>query len=215
MSAGETFVLPPGAELISASDSGAITSSCSTPIPTVPTKCWQIMWVLNLDSEGGKTVRAIVAVPPIAVGLGNALIDIPNTGNAWEVGDDDTADITIENISIGGNVVSSSVSCTDFTNIENTIAGSSSGALLSDRKYNMFTKKQSLTFSENEMWGDWWESGYKVYTFSFKATEEIAKTVYLEFATTLDPTNIGSIPRYFAKELDCDNYPTTSLVTTC
>lgn len=219
LSAGETFVLPPGAELISASDTNAITSSCPDPIPNVPVKCWRIAYALNEDPEGGRTINAIIALPPIGGGLGTAQAVIPGTGNAWEQGDGDGTDwINIHTLSIGGSITTVDIACNDFTNLEAAFQTSSTGALLTERKWNSWFKEQPLTFAEDAQWGNWWKSGYHIVSLHFKATEEIAKTVYLEFQSSVaivGESNIGDIPRFFAREIDCEDYPTTTLVTTC
>jgi hypothetical protein len=213
MSAGETFVLPPGAEIISVSDLGAITNSCPDPLPTEELSCYRISWVLNIDPEGSKTVPALVTLPPFGGGLGTAVVAVPNTGNAWEDGDGDTAAVNIDKVSIAGTVVSAGVQCADFTALEAVIAGSSVGGILSDRKYNFYDTIQPLTVAEQAMWGSWWQSGFRMYTMHFKSIPTLAATVYLEFVSALnaDGGNIGSIPRYFAQEVDCLTYPTTTL----
>lgn len=218
--AGETFVLPPGATLISASDAGAVTSSCPDPIPDVPQKCYRLAWVLNIDPEGSRQVNAIVSQSgqlfPTPPSPGVAWVDVPKTGNAWEIGDGDGTDaIVISKIGIGGNISTANVPCNVLQSVEDAVASNSAGALLSDRKYGFYPNIQSLTTSEQAMWGSWWQSGYAIVAMYFKATEEIAKTVYFEFQTSVNQlfTNIGSLPRMFAEEIDCETYPTISLVT--
>lgn len=221
LTAGETFVLPPGAELISASDSNAITNSCGTEIPNVPIKCWRIAYVLNEDPEGEKTVNAFVypagSILPPRPGI--AIVDIPSTGNAWEQGDGDGTDwINVHTFSIGGNITTADIKCNDFTALEAAFQTSSAGALLTDRKWNSWFKEQSLSGLESPQWGSFWKSGYHIISLHFKATEEIAKSVYLEFQSSVSPStesNVGSIPRFFAEEINCDDYPSTTLVTSC
>lgn len=218
MAAGETFVLPPGATLISASDASAVTSSCPDPIPNIPQKCWRLAWVLNQDPDGGRNVRAIVNLPPLGGGLGTAEIVIPKTGNAWEMGDGDGTDlITISKISIGGNISIANIPCNIMTQVDTAVTSNTAGALLSDRKYGIFANIQDLTFAEQQQWQGWWQSGYFILAMYFKATEEIAKTVYFEFASSTGTTftNIGSLPRMYAEEIDCEAYPTTTLVPSC
>lgn len=210
MTAGETFVLPPGAEIISVSDIGAITNSCPDPLPIEELKCYRIAWVSNIDPEGSKTVPALVTFPPFGGGLGTAHITIPNTGNAWEQGDNDTGSITISNISVAGVITPTGVNINDFTALDAAITSSSTGGILSERKYVHFDNLQPLTTAEQAMWGSFWQSGYTIHAFYFKTIETIAGGVYLEFASTLNDEggNIGDIPRYFAREIDCTTYPT-------
>jgi len=214
MSAGETFVLPPGAELVSVSDIAALTSSCPEEFPTEELKCYRIAWVFGIDPEGTKTVGAQVIFPPFGGGTGAAVIHVPNTGNAWEDGDGDTAAITIDKISLGGTVLTAGIGATDFTSLESIIATSPISGILTERKYNYTDTIQPLTFVEDAQWGDWWKSGFRMYTFHFKSIASLAGTVYLEFLSALnaDGGNIGSIPRYFAQEIDCLNYPTTTMI---
>ncbi len=218
MAAGETFVLPPGAEIISVSDLGAITNSCPDPFPVEELKCYAITWVLNIDPEGARTVNAVVTqsgLPfPFPPTPGLAFVSVPNTGNAWEDGDGDTAAITIDKISVGGSIINGGMSATDFATLETTIASSSVSGIMSERKYNYWDKIQPLTAAELGQWGDWWKSGYRVYTFHFKSIPSLAETVYLQFLSGLNAEggNIGSIPRYFAQEVDCLTYPTTTSI---
>lgn len=213
MTAGETFVLPPGAEIISVSDLTAVTNSCPDPLPTEELLCYRITWVTNIDPEGSKTVPALVTFPPFGGGLGTAHIVIPNTGNAWEQGDDDTNNVTISNISIAGTVFTCGASLSDYTSIEASIVASSVGGIMSDRKYNYSDTIQSLTFAEQAMWGSFWRSGYRVHSLHFKTIPTLASTIYLEFNSDTNDSggNVGDIPRYFAREIDCTTYPTTTV----
>lgn len=212
LSAGETFVLPPGAEIITVSNLAAITSSCDDDLPQEELKCYRISWVTNIDPNGSKTVPALVTLPPFGGGLGAAHIVIPDTGNAWEQGDDDTNNLTVANISIAGTVFSSGADLSDYTAIDASITSSSVGGILSERKYTHYDTIQSLTVAEQAMWGSWWRSGYTMHSFYFKTIPTIAPTVYLEFNSDTNDYggNIGSIPRYFAQEVDCLTYPTTT-----
>ncbi len=212
LAAGETYVLPPGAEIVSVSDLGALTSSCDEDFPTEELKCYTIAWVTNIDPEGSKTIKALVTLPPFGGGLGTAVVGVPNTGGAWEDTDGDTAPITIDKISIGGNIIASGVVLSDFSSLEASIASSPLSGILSERKYNHYDTIQPLTFAEEQMWGSWWRSGFVMWTFHFKSIASVAETVYFEFLSALNENggNIGSVPRYFAKEIDCVNYPTTT-----
>lgn len=212
MTAGEVFVLPPGAEVISVSDLGAVTSSCPDPLPTEEMLCYRISWVTNIDPEGSKTVPALVTFPPFGGGLGTAHIVIPNTGNAWEQGDDDTNNLTISNISIAGTVFSCGADISDPIALEASIVASSVGGIMSERKYNHYDNIQGLTTAEQVMWGSFWRSGYSIHSLHFKTIPSLAPTIYLEFNsdTNDEGGNIGSIPRFFAKEVDCSTYPTTT-----
>lgn len=212
MTAGEVFVLPPGAEVISVSDLGAVTSSCPDPLPTEEMLCYRIAWITNIDPEGSKTVPALVTLPPFGGGLGAAHIVIPNTGNAWEQGDDDTNNLTISNISIAGTTFTCGATINDYTAIEASIVASSVGGIMSERKYNHYDNIQSLTTAEQSMWGSFWRSGYTIHSLHFKTIPSLVSTIYLEFNSDInaDGGNIGDIPRYFAREVDCSTYPTTT-----
>lgn len=212
MTAGEVFVLPPGAEIISVSDLSAVTSSCPDPLPTEELSCYRITWVINIDPEGSKTVPALVTFPPFGGGLGTAHIVIPNTGNAWEDYDGDTAPILIDKVSIAGTTFSAGGNVGDFSALEAAIVASSVGGIMSERKYNHYDTIQPLTVAEQAMWGSFWRSGFAVHTLHFKTIPSLAPTIYLEFLSTMnsDGGNIGDIPRYFAREVDCSTYPTTT-----
>lgn len=207
MAAGEVFVLPPGAVLISVSDTGAVTSSCPGDLPQADIKCWSIKWVMNWDQEGDQL--AAIQISPFVWIPGN--MKIPVFQNAWDDEDGDGA-IIISNISIGNQLSATSVGASDFASLEQAIAASPAGALMMDRKYKHFDKPSDLSNNEQLFWIDGYRSGYVIYAVYFKATEDMAKTVYLEF--TGDET-IGNIPRYFAAEMDCEDYPGDTEVPTC
>lgn len=214
MGPGETFVLPPGAELVSVSDIGALTSSCPDEFPTEELKCYRIAWAFNIDPEGNRTIKAIVSQSgsPFPPGPGFALAHVPNTGGAWEDTDNDTAPINIDKISIGGTVITGGFSASNFASLDATIASSPMSGILTERKYNHYDTIQPLTALEDGQWGHWWRSGFVMYTMHFKSIPSLAGTVYLEFLSALnaDGGNIGSIPRYFAQEVDCLTYPVTT-----
>ena len=203
MQAGETFVLPPGAVLISAS-SANVTSSCGD-IPIVEQKCWKIRWVLNKDPEG-----AIVYFSSL-IGLPQTVI-IPSKNNAWDP--EDGTPVTVENIGVGGTIASvGSIDCSNLAALEAFINASSFNGALIDRKYLMGEQVEAPTLGEQLEWGNRFKSGYYYYELYFKAVEEVAKTVYIELGST--DNNIADIPRLYARELDCEDYPLVSAVPTC
>lgn len=196
--AGEKFILPPGAEIVSVSDDGVIESSCpDTLFPVAETKCYTMAWTITFDTEGTINYFPLLNVPII----------IPEANNAW---DNEGADkIKISFYSIAGVSTALGTDADDFVGLESALASSPYGGLLSERKYNS-EYRESVTGVDSVNWNGDFKSGYTIYYFSFKATEEIAKTVYLEF---FGPTeNTGTIPRYFAQEIDCADYPATSQV---
>lgn len=198
--AGETFVLPPGAEIVSVSDDSVIESSCpGTEFPIAENKCYRISWTATSDTEGLINYFPLPFNPPII---------IPEANNAWDnEGGDDR--IKIQYYSIANVAVSLGTDFDDFVALESALASSAYGGLLTDRKYN-HEYRESVTGADSTNWNGDFKSGYTIYYFSFKATEEIAKTVYLEF---FGPTeNTGEVPRYFAKEIDCADYPSSSEV---
>lgn len=206
LSAGETFVLPPGAEVVSVSNSSAISSSCPGDLPEVAIKCYRIRWVVNKDPEG-----RITYISPF---LGPQGISIPNTNNAWEDDDDDSLPIIINKVYVGGQLVDAgSINCRDLASLESVIHGSSGGGAITERKYLTGTQLGALTGAETASWGSRWKSGYVWFEIYFKAPEEIGKQVYLELGG--GNGNIADIPRLFAAEIDCTAYPTTTVVTSC
>lgn len=205
LAAGETFVLPPGATLISVSDTNAVTSSCSEALPQSDNKCWRINWVTNVDDEGLKFFIG---------GFITGNVVIPERNNAWD-NEESAFDIVVSNISAGGTIITPAVNCKvdDLTLIENIINNSAISGLMAERKYAI---TDHVTDNDPGLFPGFepgLAGGYRVYSFYFKATEEIAKTVYIEFLS--GDENIGDIPRYFAREIDCDDYPVTSIVTSC
>ncbi len=211
MAAGEVFVLPPGAVLISVSDTGAITSSCPDPLPVAELKCYKIRWVLNHDNpDGQKTIMSGF--------LGPVGVQIPDSNNAWEDSSRDRGPITIENFSIGNQVTSaSSISARNLSGLESKISSSSSGGALGSRMYQSGFQETPLVGAESGQWdapgASGWSDGYDWYELYFKTVEDIAKGVYIEIAGASG--NVGNVPRFFPIEIDCDDYPTTSVVTSC
>lgn len=197
--AGEKFVLPAGAEIVSVSDDSVLESSCpNTVFPVAENKCYRISWTLTSDSEGLINYFPLPFNPPII---------IPEANNAWD--NEGSDKIQISFYSIAGVSTALGTNADDFVGLESALASSSYGGLLLDRKYNS-EYRESVTGVDDINWNGDFHSGYTIYYFSFRATEEIAKTVYLEF---FGPTeNTGDIPRYFAREIDCADYPTTSEV---
>jgi len=197
--AGETFVLPPGAEVISVSDASVIESSCEQEFTVAEKLCYTIDWALTYDTEGLINYFPLPFNPPII---------IPDANNAWDNEGDDP-DITIASYAAAGVIVPLGTPATDFTALEASIASSSIGALLTNRKYNS-GYVSGINNADNINWNGDFQSGFTVYQLAFKAVPEVAATVYLEFFGASG--NIGSIPRYFAKEIDCDGYPTRTEV---
>jgi len=202
MQAGETFVLPPGAVLISAS-SANVTSSCGD-IPIVEQKCWKIRWVLNKDTEGLHTY--------ISPFIGPTGVNLPTINNAWDP--EDSSPVTVENMGVGGTIVSvGSINSNSLAALEAFINASSFNGALIDRKYLTGTQIDTLTAPWDGYWGNRIDGGYHYYELYFKAVEEVAKTVYIELGCA--DNNIADIPRLYARELDCDDYPLVSAVPTC
>lgn len=199
--AGEKFVLPAGAEVISVSDSSLIESTCDTTnLTTAETKCYSISWAITYDTEGLINYFPLPFNPPVI---------IPKANNAWDNKGGDFADISISHYGVAGNVIALGSTATDFTAMESAFASGPAAGLLTSRKYNS-VYRESVTGVDAVNWNGGFSSGYTLYTFSFKALEEVANTVYLQF---FGPSgNIGSIPRYFAQEIDCGDYPTTTEV---
>ncbi len=210
MSAGETFVLPPGAELISVSDIGAVTSSCPDPLPNVEMKCWKIRWVDNIDPQSsgpGTLVSGATGIGAIPV-----LIELPTINNAWD--NEEGGPITIDKISILGTVTDTTgLHIHDLAGLENAIAGSPSGSILTDRKYKSGENLTALTSGSAGNFNNNYDAGYRWSELWFKASQESAETVYLQFLSASD--NIGNNARFFANEEDCEAYPTTSDLPTC
>ena len=207
LGSGETFVLPPGAILLGATDSSLISSSClDQNIPDTELLCYHITWILNIDPEGARTVTLPFAVPFPATGG----IRIPNAVNAWEDDDGDATPITVDKIAIGGTSFSAGTNCRDFNAIEAVIAGSSVGTALLDRKYIKTEHIEPLTTEEQVMWNgqNQFRTGFISFEFFFKTLDEIAPSVYLEFGG--GQSNISSLTRVFPVELDCADYPTTT-----
>lgn len=209
LTAGETFVLPPGAEVISVSDSAAVSSSCGE-LPVAETKCYKISWVENVDPEGG--IRMVVAGLPVAP-------VIPSNDNAWEQGDHNGGTITFTFIGgMGSTTDTGGINYNDLSSLENVIASSPLSGALFTRKYGRTEfRNGQITPSFPDVNGgvlnSAWNSGYNTYTLYFQSVESIAKTIYLEAVSTTG--NIGDLPRYFAVEIDCEEYPTESVVQSC
>lgn len=198
--AGEKFVLPPGAEIVSVSDESLIESTCpDTIFPVSEKKCYIMAWTLNYDTEGSINYLPLLNAPVI----------IPEANNAWDNEGGSTADISISKYSIAGAIIPLEVSADDFIGIESALASSSYGGLLTERKYNS-EFRESVDGTDSVNWNGDFSSGYTIYYFAFKCIPEIAETVYFEFFGASE--NIGAIPRYFAQEIDCADYPTTSQV---
>lgn len=207
---GETFVLPPGAILLGATDSSLISSSClDQVIPDTELLCYHITWVLNLDPEGARTVHLAVGFPSPAAGP----ITIPEAVNAWEDDDGAGTPITIDKISIGGIIFSAGVNCRDFGALEASLAGSSAGSALLDRKYIKTEHIEPLTAGESAAWGgqSQFRTGYITFEFFFKTLDDIAPDVYFEFGG--GQGNISSLTRIYPVVLDCADYPTTTDIT--
>lgn len=201
MVAGEKFVLPSGAEVISVSDDSVIESSCGdTTFPVKELKCYTIRWVLNYDSEGLINYFPLPFNPPII---------IPEANNAWDNEGGDTPDISISFYSIAGTTIPLGSTASDLTALETALAASPVGGLLTDRKYNS-EFRESVDGVDSTNWNGGFSSGYTWYELAFKAIPEVADTVYLQFFG--ESGNIGGIPRYVAQEIDCADYPTTTQV---
>ena len=207
MKAGEVFVLPPGAELISVTDANAVTSSCSDNLPEAELKCYRVAWVFNTDEEGMTGAAIQTGIGPVP-----GIIEIPDFNNAWDA-EESPRSIIIDSISLGGTITTGlSIDPQQFSQIESTIAGLSSGGLLMDRKYKRNEALSPLTLFQYGYWPTGYRSGYIEYNLYFKATEDIAKTMYLQFSGS---ENIGSVPRYTPGEIDCEDYPTDSDIVSC
>ena len=209
LSPGETFVLPPGAELISASDPTAITNSCGDTIPITETKCYRIKWILNVDPEGGRTVFSNVGFPfP-----GALQITIPSSEkNAWEDSDGQPT-ITIPKIGGGGQVIDTGgIDCKDLAAIEGVIANSAISGLITDRRYFSGNVRETLTTAEQLNWGNQnqYLTGHDWYEVYFKSTATFGPDIYFEFG---GGGNIGDVPRYFPIEIDCVDYPLGGVIT--
>lgn len=208
LQAGETFVLPPGAELISASSATAITSSCGDDIPVEETKCYKIRWVENTDEEG-----LTIGVVSLGIGIfvpGN--IRIPKMNNAWE--DEGGGYIQIVKVSAGGEIKDTSgLGINDFSGLEAAINGLASGSAMTERKYKRVEHLTGMSGLEAQHWPAGFDSGYISYELYFKAIAPVAETVYLEFFGPSD--NVGNTPRYYATEIDCADYPADSDISTC
>lgn len=192
---GETFVLPPGAVLLGATDSSLVTSSClNQVIPETELKCYHIKWVLNVDPTN------LFLRQPIQIG-----ITLPTNTNAWENNDGDAPTITVDKVSIGGITISAGVDSTDFGAIESAIEGSSAGSALLDRKYKFSTFRGGHTTLNFPNGID--DDGYNIHEFFFKTLDTIAPSVYFEFG---GGPNIASLTRVYPVEIDCADYPTTS-----
>ncbi len=195
--AGEKFVLPPGATVISVSDESLIESTCDGAFATSETLCYSISWAINFDTEGSLHYLPLFNLPVI----------IPEANNAWDNEGGDTPDISISHYAVAGTVTPLGSTATDFASLESALASGSAAGLLQDRKYNS-VYRESVTGADSTNWNGQFSSGYTLYTFSFKAIPEVAATVYLQFLG--ESGNIGSVPRYFAQEIDCADFPTTT-----
>lgn len=208
LKAGEVFVLPPGATLVSVTDANAVTSSCSDDLPEAELKCYRVAWIMNTDEEGD--THGVVQAAPLTPVPG--VIKIPDFNNAWD-GEEGDGTIVIDSISLGGTVTTGlTVDAQNFSAIESMVSGLSSSALLIERKYHKNEVLTDLSLTEQGFWPDGYRSGYIEYNMYFKATEDIAKQFYLQFS---GKPNIGSIPRYTPSEIDCEDYPTESDISSC
>lgn len=199
--AGEVFVLPPGAEIVSVTDDTVLESSCADTIfPVQERKCFQIRWAITYDSEGLINYFPLPFNPPII---------IPEANNAWDNEGGDTPDISISQYGLAGQVYPMGISATDFAAMESAFVSSPVGSLLGDRKYN-HNERESVDGVDSVNWNGDFHSGYNEFVFTFRAVQEVADTFYLQFFGASG--NIGSVPRYYAQEIDCADYPTTTEV---
>lgn len=192
MVTGETFVLPPGAAVISTSDNTLVTSSCGE-LAVAQTKCYRMHWVMNEDWEGSTLVG----------GLSPATVNIVNINNAWEDTDNNSSPVYIGKMGGLSNTPidnGTTVSISDLNALENAIASSGISGALSNRKYKYGTATSDMI---NNAIGNQ-ESGYHAYDFYFRTTDDIAKLFYLE--VTGDGDNIIHTARMFAFEINCDDF---------
>lgn len=206
LKAGEVFVLPPGAKLESVSDASAVTSSCSGDLPEAELKCYKVTWT---DSNT-RNKYDFVSTP---LGIAPNVLFPSNASLAW---DSDPDNILITNISLGGQITQNvNVDMRYLNLLEPVINALNNSALLIDRKYKYHTAPTaapSLSDGAPTHFDPELKLTYNTYSIYFKATETVAKTFYLQFG---DNPNVGSIPRFFPEEIDCETYPTDSDVTVC
>lgn len=200
LQAGEKFVLPPGAEIVSVSDTGAVESDCTADLPEAEMKCYRIRWVTNVDTEG----------PLLYIGgFVTGGVVIPARNNAWD--DEESAfRIKISNISVGNVVATAGCGIADLASLEGYFASSGLGGSLMDRKYLAGANTSNDDPGAFPGFAGAFVGGYNWYEMYFKAPEEIALTVYIEAGS--EDNNIADIPRFFAREIDCADYPTTTVV---
>lgn len=210
--AGEKFVLPPGATVLSVTDAGAIESSCNTDFKEEPLVCFYMQWAVNKDVEGIKSVWNPFLPPPVG-GMPIA-ITLPEINNAWDPDDDETdGTIIVTNFGAINQIIPAGMSCQDFSSIESTLASSSISGLLSSRRFNSETRYDDVESSADiSFLGNYGDSGYILYGFWFKAIEEIGNTVYIEIQG--NSGNTGTPTRYYAQLMDCADYPVTSEIPT-
>jgi hypothetical protein len=209
--AGEKFVLPPGAEVLYVSDSGAVESSCNTEFEEKPLLCYYMQWAINVDVEGIKTVWNPFLPPPGNLPI---VITLPEINNAWDPDDDETdGAIIVTNIGAAGQVIPAGMSCQDFPSIESALASSSINGLVTNRRFNSETRYDDIESSADiSFMGNYGDAGYILYGFWFKAIEEIGNTVYVEIQG--NSGNTGTPTRYYAQLMDCADYPVTSEIPT-
>lgn len=207
---GETFSLPINSQILFASDPSGLESVCTT-IPTTELKCYNIHWVMNQDPEGLFQAPNPSPVPvPVPVHL-------TEINNAWE--DEDT-DGGSEPVYIGkmggmGSVVDNgtTVPISRLDLLEGAIAGSLFSGAIAFRKYKYGAALSSISPELDVFSGDT-ESGYKSYDLYFKSTATIAESFYLEVTATQG--NIPNKARFFASEMDCEEYDVIiSDITVC
>ncbi len=199
MVAGETFVLPAGAEVVSVTDSSVIESTCDETFEEKPLLCYKLRWVINVDSEGSINYLPLLNAPVI----------IPEANNAWDNEGGDTPDISISYYSIAGQPVEYGGLAVDLASLESALAASPLGGLLNERKYNS-EFRESVDGTDAINWNGNFSSGYTWFEIAFKAIKEVGDTVYLQFRG--ESGNIGDIARYYALEIDCADYPVTTQV---
>ncbi len=200
LTAGETFVLPPGAEVMGVSDLAAVTSSCGE-LTVLPNACFKMQWVINVDGEG---IIQFTALFTAIMG---------NHTNAWETDGPSASPIYFTKAGgLGSEVDTGGINLEQQSEMENFIAGSSFSGILTNRKYG-FSNQVSNTFNGGFLIQPNPDTGYLLYEFYFQAPLEIGKLFYFEVDS--EGNNIMKKARMYATEIDCEEYPTTSVIQSC